>query len=171
MLNDNSAQLREETSHTVTSTNNSNTDALKRRSRLLIKDKSIDAGARAFIRYALEIDDPLLPELVRRADAGEPIIDGTVSETSEADYEFATEEKVEHLAEIICRPGDEPVDKSASLLVLMAMIENSTHPKVLANHAKHFAFTRCGELNCNGMIDTQVAALEDQLLTASTVMS
>ena len=46
----------------------------------------------------------------------------------------------------------------------MATIENATHPKALANTAKHLAFTRCGELNTDGMVDVQVAALEGKLL-------
>jgi hypothetical protein len=50
-------------------------NALKRRAQAVINDKSIDAQSRALIRYALETDDPWLPELVRRADAGETIID------------------------------------------------------------------------------------------------
>jgi hypothetical protein len=45
-----------------------------------------------------------------------------------------SEEKIEALAEMICRGGDEP---AAALLVLMGMLENSTHPKVIANTAKH----------------------------------
>ncbi len=64
---------------------------------------------------------------------------------------------------MICRAGDEPETKSAALLVLMAMLENATHPKALANSAKHFAFTRCGELNLCGMVDTQIAVLEGEL--------
>ena len=47
---------------------------------------------------------------------------------------------------MICRAGDEPETKSAALLVLTATIENATHPKVLANTAKHLAFTRSREL-------------------------
>ena len=50
-------------------------NAIRRRARSLIKDKSIDAQSRAIIRYGLETNDPLLPELVRRVDAGEPILD------------------------------------------------------------------------------------------------
>jgi hypothetical protein len=153
MLNHNSAQQRKETSHTLS-------DALKRRAQLLIKDKSIDASARAVIRYGLETDDPWLSELVRRADAGEPIIDISVLHKEEV----STEEKIARLAEIICRNDDDPIPKSAALLVLMAMLESSTHPKVLANHVKHLAFTRCGELNCYGMVDTQIAALEGELV-------
>ena len=68
------------------------------------------------------------------------------------------------LAEMICRAGDEPATKSAALLVLMAALEHSNHPKVLANTAKHLAFTRCGELNFCDMVDAQIPLLESQLL-------
>ena len=156
MLNHNSAQQREGNTQILS-------DALKRRAQSLIKDNSIDASARAVIRYGLETDDPWLSELVRRADAGEPIIDISVPH----EEEVSTEKKIERLAEIICRNDDDPVPKSAALLVLMAMLENSTHPKVLANHVKHLAFTRCVEVNSYGMVDTQIAALEDELLAAS----
>ena len=61
---------------------------------------------------------------------------------------------------MICRAGDEAETKSAALLVLMSTLENSTHPKALANTAKHIAFTHCGELNVNGMVDAQIAVLE-----------
>jgi hypothetical protein len=67
---------------------------------------------------------------------------------------------------MICRAGDEPETKSAALLVLMATIENSTHPKVLANTAKHLAFTCCGELNLFGMVEAQVATIEGELLAS-----
>src|SRR5215475_12250634 len=50
-------------------------DALRRRARALIKDKSIDAQSRAIIRYGLLANDPWLAELVRRVDASEPIFD------------------------------------------------------------------------------------------------
>ena len=76
MLNDNSAQLRNETSHSVTSTTNIPISALRHRAQSLLEDKTIGAAGRVWIRYALEINDvPGLTELVRRADAGEPIID------------------------------------------------------------------------------------------------
>ena len=77
-----------------------------------------------------------------------------------------SEEKIEALAEIICRAGDEP---SAALLVLMATLENAPHPKALANTAKHFAFTRCVESNLYGMVDAQIAALEAELLAANSL--
>ena len=61
--------------------------------------------------------------------------------------------------------------KSAALLVLMATLENATHPKALANLAKHLAFTRCGELNLNGMVDGQIAMLEGELFAGHTAHS
>ena len=67
MANDSSATARSETPHLSTT--------IKRRAQALINDKSIDAGTRAVLRYAFEIDDPLLAGLVRRVDAGESIVD------------------------------------------------------------------------------------------------
>ncbi len=171
MLNHSSAQQCEETPHTGTSTKNNISDALKRRAQSLIKDKSVDANARAVIRYGLETDDPWLSELVRRADAGEPIIDVIVPETTDAYDDLSAAEKIKMLADLICRAGDDPVPKSAALFVLMATLESSTDPKVLANHVKHLAFTRCGELNAYGMVDTQVAALEGELLAVVPLMA
>ena len=52
--------------------------------------------------------------------------------------------KIGALTEMICRSGDE---SAAALFVLMGRLENSTNPKLLANTAKHIAFTRCGESN------------------------
>ena len=159
-----SAAEREATPHATNSTiNNSISEAVRRRAQSLIKDRTIDAGDRAFIRYALATNDAAgLAELVRRADAGEPIIDESCM--LEADDELSTEEKVERLAEMICQIGSQPETISAALLVLMSTLENSTEPKLLANHLKHLAFTRCGELNCFGMVDAQIAAIEAELL-------
>ena len=50
-------------------------DALRRRAQAVIKDRSVDARSRAVIRYGLATNDPLLAGLVRRVDAGEPILD------------------------------------------------------------------------------------------------
>ena len=152
MINLNSARLREETPH--------HSDALKRRAQSVINDKSIDAQTRAVIRYGLEINDQWLPELVRCVDAGESIIDNL--------YVRSSEEKIETLTELICRAGDEP---SAALLVLLATLENSTHPKALANTAKHLAFNRCGESNLYGMVDAQIATLETELFDRHSLAS
>ena len=150
------------TPHTIKSTQTTINDALKRRAQSLITNKSIDSQTRAVIRYGLEIDDPWLPELVRRANAGEAILENlNVPDTNEDDPGV---ENLEALAEVICRAGDEPAAKSAALLVLMATLENATYPKAHANLTKHFAFTRCGELNSYGMVNAQIAALEDELL-------
>ena len=141
-------------------------NALKRRAQAVLNDKSIDARSRAIIRYALETNDPWLAELVRRADAGEDVVDNLRSiDTNEDDV---SEEKIAALAEMICRAGDEPSTKSAALLVLMAALEHATHPRALANMVKHLAFTRCGELNFSGMVDAQIAVVESELFCGVT---
>lgn len=71
---------------------------------------------------------------------------------------------------MICRADDEPGTRAAALLVLMATLENSSHPKALANAAKHLAFTRCGELNLYGMVEAQIAVVEGELLAGNTIM-
>ena len=67
MAKDSSATVRSEAPH-IDST-------IKRRAQDLINNKSIESATRTVLRYALEIDDPLLPNLVNRVDAGERIID------------------------------------------------------------------------------------------------
>ena len=142
-------------------------EALKRRAQAVLSDRSIDPQWRSIIRYALEINDPLLPDLVRRADAGEKITDTTTfSETSENNDDDSNEEKIEALADIICRTDDEA---AAALFVLMGTLENSAHPKLLANTAKHAAFTRCGESNLYGMVDAQMEVFESELLAETLV--
>ena len=140
-------------------------NALKRRAQAVLNDKSIDPQSRAIIRYAMEINDPWLARLVRRVDAGEAIGDTLdFDEAAETADDDSNEEKIETLTEMICRPGDEPGTKAAALLVLMATVENSWHPKALANTAKHLAFTRCGDLNVYGMVEAQIAVAEGELL-------
>jgi hypothetical protein len=139
-------------------------DALRRRAQAVLNDRSIDPQWRSIIRYALEISDPLLPDLVRRAGAGETIIDATsFSETLESNDDDSNEEKIEALAEMICGAGDQA---AAALFVLMGTLENSRDPKLLANAAKHFAFTRCGESNLYGMVDAQLSLVEGELLAS-----
>ncbi len=137
-------------------------DALRRRAQAVLNDRSIDPQWRSIIRYALEISDPLLPDLVRRAGAGETIIDATsFSETLESNDDVSTEEKIEALAEIICEAGDQA---AAALFVFMGTLENSRDPKLLANAAKHLAFTRCGETNLYGIVNAQLSLVEGELL-------
>jgi len=165
MANHSSATAHEHTPHTTDSTTNTISEALKRRAQAVIEDRLIDATTRAVIRYSLEIDDPWLADLVRRVDAGETIIDESGFLRAPADSEDdSTERKIEVLTKTICGAGDE---SAAALLVLMATLEHATHPKVLANLAKHIAFTRCGQLNLYGMVDTQVALLEPDLLASN----
>jgi len=159
-----SARTREQEPH-VTQTSRTNTivSALKRRAQAVLNDTSIDAQSRAIIRYGLETNDPWLAELVRRADAGETMFDKIdFSQIPASGEDDSNEDKIEVLTEIVCRAGDHP---AAALLVLMATLENATHPKALANVAKHLAFTRLGELNLNGMVDVQIAVLERELLS------
>ena len=163
MTSHGSATVRE-TPHETETIQITISDALRRRAQAVLNDRSIDPQWRSIIRYALEINDPLLPDLVRRADAGETIIDTTsFSETLESNDDDANAEKIEALAEIICRSCD---SSAAALFVLMGTIENATHPKLLANAAKHFAFTRCGESNLYGIVDAQLSLVEGELLAS-----
>ena len=164
MTTHSSAQACAETPHATNSiTNNTISDAVRRRAHTLINDRTIDANERVWIRYALETNDAAgLAELVRRADAGEPIIDD--SHVIEANEPLSPEEKFERLTEIIWETNGPPEGRAAALLVLMSMLQKSTQPRVLANYVKHLAFTRCGELNCYGMVDAQIAKLENELL-------
>lgn len=88
-------------------------------------------------RLSLKLLDPWVARLVRRADAGEAVIDtDEFEETPETHDDDSEEEKIEALTEIICRADDDPGTRAAALLVLMATIENSTHPKALAKHGE-----------------------------------
>jgi len=164
-----SATVREHTSHAnQTSRTNTITNALKRRAQAVLNDKSIDPQSRAIIRYALEIDDPWLAELVRRAGAGEAIVDALDFEESR---ETKDHEKIAALTEMICRAGDEPDIKSAALFVLMATIQHSAHPKALANAAKYGAFIRCAEMNPYKLVDAQVEMMSRELFADNSDLS
>ena len=78
------------------------------------------------------------------------------------------QDKIDLLTGMICGAGDEP---AAALLVLMAMFDHAENPAALANTVKHLAFTRCGELNVHGMVDAQIALLEDKLFASNAVVS
>jgi len=121
-------------------------NALKQRAQETLNDPSLDEQSRATLRHALETNDPWLADLVRR---------------EEADKNDSGRRKVEALAEIICGAGDQ---SAAALFVLMGTMQNSNEPEALANTVKHFAFTRCGELNVFGMVDAQIAIVEGELL-------
>jgi hypothetical protein len=160
-----SATALSETPHETETIQITISDGLRPRAEAVINGSSIDPQWRNIVRYALEINDPVLPDLVRRADAGEQIIDTTsFSETFEDNEDDSSEEKIEALAEIICRAGEEA---AAAMFVLMGTLENSPHPKLLANTAKHSVFTRCAELNLYGMVDAQLPLVEGELLADS----
>ena len=161
MANHSSATVRELTPHSINSVTNTRDD-LRRRAESVIQDQSIDADSRAIIRYALEINDPMLSELVQWADDGESIVDN-LSAADETEND-SVEQKVEALAEMICQGNDHDT-RAVALLVLLAALESADDPKSLAKTAKHYAFIRCGELNVFGMIDVQIAMLERELFT------
>jgi hypothetical protein len=89
MATDTSATSREEASPVNRTRTNTIINALKQRAQAVLNDTSIDPQSRAVIRYALETNDPWLAKLVKRADAGEMIIDAsgflTTSEAGEVD--------------------------------------------------------------------------------------
>lgn len=174
-----SATAHSDTPHVLElSRTNTIMNALKQRALAVLHDESLDAQSRAIIRYGLETNDPWLAELVRRAEASESIVDRfhcgrtldlkninprpetNAFEQPSGDHD-SSNEKIEALAEIICRAGDR---SAAALFVLMGTLEESTHPKVLAHTAKQLAFTRCGESNIFGMVDAQRAMIEGELL-------
>ena len=70
-----SATALEETPHETETTQITTSDALRRRAQAVINDKRTDPQWRSIVRYALEINDPWLADIVRRAAAGEKIID------------------------------------------------------------------------------------------------
>src|SRR5215213_4934015 len=147
MTTHSSATARQEKSHVNRTTRTATImNALKQRAQAVLTDESLDDQSRAILRHALETNDPWVAELVRRADAGE---------------DDSSRRKVEALAEIICAAGDQ---SAAALFALMGTMQNSTEPEAVANTVKHFAFTRCGEFNVFGMVDAQIAVVEDKLL-------
>ena len=75
MANHGSATVRETPHVNKTFRTNTVVNALKQRAQAVLNDRSIDPQSRAIIRYALETNDPWLAELVRRADAGETVVD------------------------------------------------------------------------------------------------
>lgn len=70
-----SATALEQSPHAAESTTIS--DALRRRAESVINNSTIDPQWRPIIRYALETNDPWLADIVRRAGAGERIVDST----------------------------------------------------------------------------------------------
>ncbi|HJP92419.1 MAG TPA: hypothetical protein VJ875_10715 [Pyrinomonadaceae bacterium] len=77
----------------------------------------------------METNDPWLAELVRRADAGETIFDRIDFSQTSATAEVDASEKIRAFSEMICHAGDEQGTKWAAFLVLMATLENASHPK------------------------------------------
>jgi len=70
-----SATALEETPHETETTQITISDELRRRAESVINNRRTDPQWRNIIRYALAIKDPWLADIVRRASAGEKIID------------------------------------------------------------------------------------------------
>jgi len=169
MTTHSSATAHQDTPHETATTMVAVSDATKRRAESVINDTTIDPQWRTIIRFALELNDPGLAELVTRAEAGEDIVETFESLRTPVSIEDESVlRKVEALAEIIARSGDQP---TAALFILMETLENSTDPKVLASRAKHVAFSRCGELHVYEMVDAEIAELEGELLATNTLAS
>jgi hypothetical protein len=110
MTTHSSATVRETPHVNQTSETNTIVNALRQRAQAVLNDSSIDPQSRAVIRYALETNDPWLADLVRRADAGETIVDSAgFLITSNTD-----EEKIAALVEMICSAGDDAGTNSAA---------------------------------------------------------
>ena len=164
-----SAPAQEDTPHETETTIITVSDATKRRAESVINDITIDPEWRNMIRYALELNHSWLAELVNRAEAGENISDTFKSRlTPNFDDEESTASKIEALADIVCRAGDEA---TAALFVLMGRIEDATQGNGLARVAKHFALSRCAELKLYGIPDAQIAAVEGELLASNALVS
>lgn len=160
MANHSSATTRETPHVNRKSRTNTIMNALKQRAQTVLNDTSIDSQSRAIIRQALETNDPWLARLVQ-AQLDEDIIETVELELPKGTGEDdSSRKKVEALADMICRGGEEAL---AALFVLMEALQISSEPKALAHVVKHFAFTRCGELNVFGIVDSQVAVLEREL--------
>ena len=162
-----SATAHQQPPHETETTIITVSDATKRRAETVINDRTIDPQWRTIIRAALELNDPWLAELITRAEADENIVDTFESlRTTDADKEDTTARKIEALAEIICRAGDEP---TAALFILMETVESSARPKVFTSRAKHIAFSRCGELQVYEMVDAQIVVAERERLAANAL--
>jgi len=72
-----SATALEETPHETETTQITISDTLRRLAQSVIDDRRTDPQWRTIIRYALKTNDPWLADIVRRASAGEKIIDST----------------------------------------------------------------------------------------------
>ena len=169
MTTHSSAIAHQDTPHETETTKITVSDATKRRAESVINDKTIDPQWRTIIRFALELNDPIVAELVRRAESGEDIVETFESLRTPVPIEDESSlRKVEALAEIISRSGDQP---TAALFILMETVETSTDPKVLTSRAKHVAFSRCGELHVYEMIDAQLAELEGESVASNTLVS
>ena len=89
-----SATALEETPHESEITQVTISEALRRRAQSVINDRRTDPQWRSIVRYALEINDPWFADIVRRAGAGEKILDSTeFTLERESDEDDSNEER------------------------------------------------------------------------------
>src|ERR1044072_5044850 len=69
MTTHSSATAHQDTPHETETTNITVSDATKRRAESVINDKTIDSQWRTIIRFALELNDTFVDELVSRAES------------------------------------------------------------------------------------------------------
>jgi hypothetical protein len=148
-----SAKEREEAPHATTSTNNMTTNLndsfvsdLKQRVQIVIDESLMDTETRT---PEIDVDS------MHFSETGVMIEDDPIVE------------KVQILADMICRAGDEPAIKSAALLVPMATLQTAPDLKELASSAKRVAFIHCGDLDVYGIVDAHIPVLESELLASS----
>lgn len=169
MSTDSSAPAREEKPHATGTTNTADViNTLKARTQSILNDPSIPHQNRALLRYALEVNDPWLANLVGHIEAEEKLSHESTRlrtfKTSEEEEADPAESKIETLVDLICRPGDEPETRATALVVLMSALEKAIDPEETAKTAKHFAFAHYGDLTFDEMVEAKIAKLEADLL-------
>jgi hypothetical protein len=172
-MHSSSARAREATPHARQTTKAARIiTALKQRVLTILNDPSIPQENRALLRYALEINDPSLARMVAKMEGEQTHDDELYQRQSvESNHDEPSENKIEILVDLICRPGDEPETKSAALVVLLSTLERAEEPAAVANSIKHVALAHCEELTFDDMVDARVAAFEDELFAGRTSIS
>ena len=130
-----SATPREEKSHNIDA-------SLKRRARLLITNSSIPSKTRSMIRYALELKDPNLRQLVNRVEEGELTIDHRIEQAAVVSHQSVNEFVVTSLLrvaeETLGRKGVIQLSKRDRDLFLTALETDVPPNRSLRNAAERF---------------------------------
>ena len=161
------ARLQKEADRLVISTQNRSwTSTLYREGEEIVANHG-SASMREEAPHATETTQITISNALRRR--AQAVINDTSIDPLETNEDVSDREKIEALIDMICGTGGPTA--AGALFVLMGTLGNSAEPEALANAAKHFAFTHCGELNLYGMVDTHVAIIERELLAGNTLRS